>query len=71
MSMIRQSTLREWRKVVNKMDYHASRDRERQLMDSHIEAHEIIDTYRTQVGELVAENHELRKRLEVPDDQPH
>lgn len=41
--MIKVETLRSWRRVVNKMDHHPSTERERQLIDSNLEAHLIID----------------------------
>lgn len=36
--MMRISTLRDYRRVVNKMSHYPTKEMERQLLDSHIEA---------------------------------
>ncbi|DAZ89971.1 Uncharacterised protein [Mycobacteroides abscessus subsp. abscessus] len=48
--MIKRETLAGWRRVVNKMDYHPSAERERQLIDSHLEALNTIEDLKGQVA---------------------
>jgi hypothetical protein len=45
--MMRRETLEGYRRVVGKMDYHPSAERERQLIDSHLEALREIDRLRS------------------------
>jgi hypothetical protein len=45
--MIKPDTLRSWLRVVGKFDYYPSSERERQIIDSHLEAHEEIARLRS------------------------
>lgn len=47
--MIKRETLREDRRVVNKMSYYPSREQERQLIDSHLEALDEIDRLKSEL----------------------
>ncbi|WP_157858362.1 MULTISPECIES: hypothetical protein [unclassified Mycobacteroides] len=48
--MIKRETLTSWRRVVSKMDYHPSPEREHQLIDSHLEALDTIDDLKGQIA---------------------
>ncbi len=47
--MMKRDTLLGYRRVVNKFDHHATTERERQLIDSHLEALTEIDQLRAEV----------------------
>lgn len=65
--MMKRETLQGYRRVVGKMGYHPSAERERNLIDSHLEAMDLIVADMTHIGELQDEVLELTERLEQPE----
>ncbi|QDK03912.1 hypothetical protein SEA_LEWAN_123 [Mycobacterium phage Lewan] len=50
--MMKRETLKDWRRPTTKMDYHPSAERERQVIDSHLEALDTIDVLREEIADL-------------------
>lgn len=48
---MRRDTLRGYRRLVSKFDYHPSAERERQLIDSHLEALDRIEQLEAEVAQ--------------------